>query len=161
MLMVPENDIFCDDWVARPSSSELERANVNLQTGLATDFLNLFNEYIMLAELVHDGSMDRDALTDWLPIDYETHFARSGFAGADVVLAAFRSLRCTSRRKFETAVGKLIEHILVHQSQKAPCPELFEKIRRQRDVVAGLINETPAEPTETSCSQSAIDDLFA
>ncbi|HHS82129.1 MAG TPA: hypothetical protein ENJ68_01290 [Devosia sp.] len=159
-MHMQQGDVYCDDWVPSPSHEELVTANVNPQTGLATDFLNLFNEYIMLAELVHDGSMEQDVLSDWLPIDYETHFARSGFAGARTVLDAFRSLQCARRRAFEAAVEQLIDLILVHQEQDDPCPDLFARIRQQRDVVAGLIHETPAEAEDVAATQSAIDDLF-
>ncbi len=152
---------ICDDWVQRPDEAALRQANVNPETGLATDFLNLFNEYIMLAELVADGSMDHDVLEDWLPIDYETHFARSGFAGAEVVLAAYRSLDCSARHAFEQAVGQLIDLILVHQDTDPPPAELIGQIQHQRDRVAALISE-PAETVsaEAEDAQAAIDALF-
>lgn len=149
-------------WVVRPDDATLQAANVNLKTGLATDFLNLFNEYIMLAELVCDGSMEHDVLNDWLPIDYETHFARSGFAEAQTVLAAYRSLEPASRQSFEIEVGTLISLILTHQDTN-PCPkELLVEIKHQRDFVAAFISEpAPTNTCEVEDAQSAIDALFA
>ncbi len=150
-----------NDWVTRPSDSELIEANVSLKTGLATDFLNLFNEYIMLAELVSDGSMEHDVLSDWLPIDYETHFSRSGFAGAEVVLACFRSLSFEARVAFDASVGELITLILTHQESEPAPFELLESIRHQRDCVAALISEpAPANIAEVEDAQAAIDALF-
>ncbi len=149
-------------WVTRPDDAALRAANVNLKTGLATDFLNLFNEYIMLGELVCDGSLERDVLNDWVPIDYETHFAQSGFAQAQTVLAAYRSLDPPSRQSFEKEVGTLISLILTHQESN-PCPkELLGEIKHQRDFVAALISEpAPANVCEVEDAQSAIDALFA
>ncbi|VAW22778.1 hypothetical protein MNBD_ALPHA11-937 [hydrothermal vent metagenome] len=143
------------------SEAELRAANVNPATGLATDFLNLFNEYIMLAELVEDGSMEHDVLSDWLPIDYETHFSRSGFAGAEVVLNAYRALEKNIRQLFENAVNDLISSILVHQEKPDPDPSLIDAIMGQRDVVAAKISE-PITISEVACenTQSAIDALF-
>ncbi len=143
------------------SEAELRAANVNPATGLATDFLNLFNEYIMLAELVADGSMEHDVLSDWLPIDYETHFSRSGFAGAEVVLNAYRTLEQNIRGAFEDGVNDLISSILAHQEKPDPDPALIDVIMGQRDVVAAKISE-PITIDEAPCddTQSAIDALF-
>ena len=143
------------------SEAELRAANVNPVTGLATDFLNLFNEYIMLAELVADGSMEHDVLGDWLPIDYETHFSRSGFTGAEVVLDAYRALDHSIRSAFESDVNALISSILAHQEKPDPDPCLIDVIMEQRDVVATKING-PVTIDKVPCknTQSAIDALF-
>ncbi|MCF6302642.1 MAG: hypothetical protein L3J13_05510 [Devosiaceae bacterium] len=158
---VPDSELQSKNWVTRPNDVALRQANVNLNTGLATDFLNLFNEYIMLAELVCDGSMGHEVLENWVPIDYETHFARSGFAQAQTVLAAYRSLETSARLGFENEVATLISLILTHQGT-LECPEgkLIE-IKHQRDCVAALISEPmPANICEIENAQSAIDALF-
>ncbi len=151
----------CSDWVTRPENGALLAANVNLESGLATDFLNLFNEYIMLAELVADGSMDHDVLSDWLPIDYETHFARSGFEGADIVLACFRSLPCCVRHRFDDAVNILITLILTHQGAPDPPVQIMIDIKHNRDIVAAIISEPVSTDMDNSDdTQAAIDALF-
>ena len=151
----------CSDWCVRPDDGALLLANVNLESGLATDFLNLFNEYIMLAELVEDGSMDHDVLSDWLPIDYETHFARSGFEGAQTVLDCFRSLSCDVRHHFDAAVNVLIGFILEHQETASPPIGLMDDIKHNRDIVAAIISEpVSVNSDETEDTQAAIDALF-
>ncbi len=151
----------CNDWVECPHREVMLAANVHPDTRLATDFLNPFNEYIMLGELVADGSMPPDVLGDWLPIDYETHFARSGFAALDVVLAAFRSLPCRQRRAFEDAVNNLIDLIVVHQSNLPAAPDRMAGIKHARDQVSALICD-PAhfEDVDNEATQAAIDALF-
>ena len=154
-------EISDNAWVERPCNEALLAANVNTKTGLATDFLNLFNEYIMLAEMVLDGSMEHDVLADWLPIDYETHFSRSGFDGAETVLASFRSLKPEARVDFEEHVGMLISLILTHQESQPASIELLGSIKHQRDFVAALISEpAPARVCDVEDTQSAIDALF-
>ena len=52
------------------SEQDLLAANVNPATGLATDYLNLFNEAIMLFEMGLDMPDMAEELTEWLrPID--------------------------------------------------------------------------------------------
>jgi hypothetical protein len=69
----------------------LADANINPQTGLATDYLNHFNEAIMLFEMV--GSFP-DCLTDirtWQAMSYREHFLESHFKGRDMAIAAYAS----------------------------------------------------------------------
>ncbi|MDO8877317.1 MAG: hypothetical protein Q8M24_10445 [Pseudolabrys sp.] len=68
---------------------KLAGANINPQTGLATDYLNHFNEAIMLLEMV--GSCP-ECLTDfsrWQPMSYREHFIESHFKGRDLAIAAY------------------------------------------------------------------------
>lgn len=136
----------------------MARANVNPATGLATDYLNLFNEYIMLAEMVTDGAMPPDTIEDWQVIDYETHFVQSGFSGVETVLASFRSLPPAIKAGFEGAVNLLIAQILEHKS--FPSIPLCQ-IKHQRDVVASFIIGSIAPPDdECDAAQAEIDALF-
>lgn len=142
------------------SETELRAANVNPRTGLATDYLNLFNEYIMLAELVSDGSMEHDILLDWQPMDYEGHFVHSGFRGVETVVSAFRALDEEQREHFENDANMLLEMISCHQTAipAAPC---LTSIKLQRDVVASLISgSTTGDLVEIEDSQASIDALF-
>ncbi len=166
----------CDDWAPCPDREVMEAANVHPDTRLATDFLNPFNEYIMLGEMVADGTMPADVLADWLPIDYETHFARSGFAGIDIVLAAFRSLACYKRKAFEDAVNVLIELILdhqmlanqifahnvfTHQSSLGHENTKMAGIKHARDQVSALISDPGHfDDVDNNATQAAIDALF-
>jgi len=154
----------------------MRAANVHPDTRLATDFLNPYNEYIMLGEMVGNGSMPPDVLADWLPIDYETHFARSGFVGMDVVLAAFRSLPCPQRQAFENAVNSLIELILdhqilanqifahkifAHQSSLEHESDQMAGIKHARDQVSALISDpSHFDDVDNDATQAAIDALF-
>jgi len=71
------------------TEQDLLAANVNPKTGLATDYLNLFNEAIMLFEMGLDMPDMAEELTEWAPHGYVEHFEKSGFHLKDVVVAAY------------------------------------------------------------------------
>lgn len=71
------------------SAPRLADANINPTTGLATDYLNHFNEAIMLLEMVASCP---DCLADfqkWQPMSYREHFLMSRFSGRDLAIAAY------------------------------------------------------------------------
>jgi hypothetical protein len=143
------------------SDSVFDVATINRVSGLATDFLNPYNEYIMLAELVADGSMTADVLDDWSPIDYESHFAIAHFAGGPVVLAAYRSLPRQTHELFEDAVNLLIDAILAHRQMADTAPGNLAGIRHRRDAVAALISGgIGARIADQQDVQAGIDALF-
>jgi hypothetical protein len=70
-------------------AARLADANINPATGLATDYLNHFNEAVMLLEML---SMCPDCLDDfrgWRPLSYREHFEASRFKGRDMAIAAY------------------------------------------------------------------------
>ena len=52
----------------------LADANINPATGLATDYLNHFNEAIMLLEMPSSCPECRDDFLGWRPLSYREHF---------------------------------------------------------------------------------------
>lgn len=157
-MMLPNTEINFENG---PDAATMRGANVNPATGLATDYLNHFNEYIMLAELVENGSMDPEVLADWQPLDYESHFVQSGFVGLNVVLAAYRALAEGPRTEFEDATNVLIELILDHQDDVENTVGNLDDIRTNRDHVASMISTAqPHIEVPTDDTQAAIDALF-
>ena len=65
--------------VTRPTAAELVAANINPRTGLATDYLNHFNEAIMLLDMIPDVPECADDFLEWQPLSYREHFAASNF----------------------------------------------------------------------------------
>jgi hypothetical protein len=64
-------------------------ANINPVTGLATDYLNHFNEAIMLLEMLSSCPDCLDDFLAWKPASYREHFAASRFKGRDMAIAAY------------------------------------------------------------------------
>lgn len=80
---------------------------VNPASGIANDYLNLFNEIIMLVEQLPTMPDLVDDVFAWRPVAYEDYFERSQLDGRQSALDAYRKLDSSFRSKFETAVRDL------------------------------------------------------
>lgn len=83
----------------------LSDANINPRTGLATDYLNHFNEAIMLLEML---SLCPDGLDDflgWRPLTYREHFAGSRFKGRELAIAAYEAAEPNTRDRLDALTG--------------------------------------------------------
>ncbi len=67
----------------------LRAANINPRTGLATDYLNHFNEAIMLLEMVPDMPECAEDFLTWSPLTYAEHFWASNFKTRDLAIEAY------------------------------------------------------------------------
>src|SRR5215212_6283957 len=75
----------------------LRAANINPRTGLATDYLNHFNEAIMLLEMIPDMPECAEDFLTWTPLTYAEHFMASNFRARDLVIEAYDSADATIR----------------------------------------------------------------
>jgi hypothetical protein len=80
----------------------LADANINPLTGLATDYLNHFNEAIMLLEMLSSCPDCIDDFLGWRPMSYREHFAASHFKGRDMAIAAYDAADPALRGRFDT-----------------------------------------------------------
>src|SRR5271170_4217920 len=71
-------------WAAR-----LRAANINPRTGLATDYLNHFNEAVMLLEMIPDMPECAEDFLGWQPLSYAEHFTASNFKARDLAIEAY------------------------------------------------------------------------
>src|SRR3979411_3502933 len=69
--------------------ARLRAANINPRTGLATDYLNHFNEAIMLLEMVPDMPECAEDFLTWTPLSYAEHFWASNFKARDLAIEAY------------------------------------------------------------------------
>src|ERR1700754_873979 len=72
-------------------AAELMAANINPRTGLATDYLNHFNEAIMLLELIPDMPDCYELFLEWQPLSYAEHFIKSNFKARDLAIASYEA----------------------------------------------------------------------
>src|ERR1700761_5472523 len=78
-------------------AAQLRAANINPRTGLATDYLNHFNEAIMLLELIPDMPECAEEFLGWNPRSYREHFEASGFKARELAIAAYESANADIR----------------------------------------------------------------
>ncbi len=89
-----------DPWgEANDSTGAGIGSNINAATGLSTDYLNHFNEAIMLLEMFTSFPDCLEDILAWRPMTYSEHFAASRFKDRAVAIAAYdaadTSLRST------------------------------------------------------------------
>src|SRR5260221_11484973 len=114
--------------LARPPASleearaaRLRAANINPRTGLATDYLNHFNEAIMLLEMIPDMPECAEDFLDWYPMSYAEHFTASTFKARDLAIEAYEAADAHIRTEFDnitstmtpilTAVGSAMREV--------------------------------------------------
>lgn len=86
------------------SADALVAANINPSTGLATDYLNHFNEVVMLMEMLPDMPDCAEDVLDWQPLDYCGHFRQSAFKDKDLAILAYEAAPRPVRAHLETLI---------------------------------------------------------
>ncbi|GEO80586.1 hypothetical protein [Pararhodospirillum oryzae] len=84
-----------------------EGRNINPETLLATDYLNHFNEIIMLLDMVPDMPEIIEDCRSWAPKSYVDHFRDSVFSDKDLAIEAF--LQAPAR--FKDPFNETIAHM--------------------------------------------------
>ncbi|MFB9264853.1 hypothetical protein ACFFWD_17080 [Bradyrhizobium erythrophlei] len=82
-------------------AARLRAANINPRTGLATDYLNHFNEAIMLLEMVPDMPECASDFLEWHPLSYAEHFIASNFRARDLAIEAYEMADAQIRAEFD------------------------------------------------------------
>ena len=82
-------------------------ALVNPASGLANDYLNLFNEIVMLVEQLPDVPDLIEDIMAWRPKSYLDYFQSSILPGRESALDSYNNLDRRFRRTFEAVVEEL------------------------------------------------------
>jgi hypothetical protein len=88
-------------------AAQLSAANINPRTGLATDYLNHFNEAIMLLEMVPDMPECAEDFLGWQPLSYAEHFTASNFKARDLAIEAYESADAGIRAEFDNITSAM------------------------------------------------------
>jgi hypothetical protein len=102
------------DGTARPAidPARLAAANINPTTRLATDYLNHFNEAIMLLDLLPHAPECIVELIGWEPLSYEKHFAASHFKDKELAITAYELAEPAARAQLD-ALADTMNALLV------------------------------------------------
>jgi hypothetical protein len=111
----------------------LAEANINPLTGLSTDYLNHFNEAIMLLEMLPSMPECREDLAAWRPLDYHEHFARSQLTQRELAMAAYDLADPRIRRRFDDLCEGMKSAVLAAQAglSSEPDPRDAERIAQE------------------------------
>ncbi|MFA7430805.1 MAG: hypothetical protein WCZ23_11665 [Rhodospirillaceae bacterium] len=110
--MADDDDQAASDlaaWQARVAG-----ANINAQTLLATDYLNHFNEIVMLLGMVPDMPDILGECKEWAPKSYQDHFRDSSFRDKELAVDAYDHVPQRFRQPFEETISHMND--LVAQS---------------------------------------------
>jgi len=88
-------------------AAQLRAANINPRTGLATDYLNHFNEAIMLLEMIPDMPECAKDFLDWHPLSYREHFTASHFKARDLAIESYESADAITRAEFDSITSAM------------------------------------------------------
>jgi hypothetical protein len=128
---------------------------VNPSTGLANDYLNVFNEILLVLEFLPSMPEMTDEALAWQPRSYCEYFERSNIPGARHALQAYDMVDPGVRRKFESVLGRLTQIVVEAQKTLAAesgspdypesitlsCEKTAEAMRVGLAYVSRLINE--------------------
>jgi hypothetical protein len=92
---------------AEARAARLKAANINPRTGLATDYLNHFNEAIMLLEMIPDLPECAEDFMAWRPLSYPEHFIASNFKARDLAIEAYEQADEAIRAEFDSLTGMM------------------------------------------------------
>jgi len=149
-------------------ASRVHGRNINEQSLLATDYLNHFNEIIMLIELLPDMPECLEEAQQWQPKSYVEHFQDSCFADKELAIEAYEHAPPRFKKPFERTVAhmdRLIEQGLEdleavvgegnNELTQQVASVICGRLRALVDIASGIIHGN-----EETLDQTAIDGLI-
>lgn len=143
-------------------AARLRAANINPRTGLATDYLNHFNEAIMLLEMIPDLPECAGDFLAWRPLSYAEHFMASNFRARDLAIEAYETADADIRAKFDhltgsmtrilTEVGAAMRALRQDKSRVALAEQAVVWVKPLVMLTAGVIN---------SAAEADVDSIMA
>ncbi len=152
-------------------AARLARANINPSTGLATDYLNHFNEAIMLLEMLSACPDCIDDFLAWKPATYREHFAASQFKDRALAIDAYDAADPAVRHCIDTLADTMTAVLeATRATMRADLPADTAATLAERSVASlkpliaragAVINgETSAADAAETAPQSAVDQLM-
>ena len=131
-------------------AAQLRAANINPRTGLATDYLNHFNEAVMLLEMIPDIPECVDDFLEWHPLSYAEHFTASNFKARDLAISAYESADPAIRAEFDqlsntmtsilTAVGQAMREANQDKTRAKLAEQAVHWVKPLVMAAGGVIN---------------------
>jgi hypothetical protein len=140
-------------------AARLVAANINPRTGLATDYLNHFNEAIMLLEMIPDMPECAEDFLNWRPLSYSEHFSASNFSARDLAIQAYEATDAEIRAEFDnitstmtsilTAVGTGMRKAAQEKTRAVLAQQATGWVKPLVTLAGGVINGGTGTDVET------------
>ena len=137
----------------------MRAANINPRTGLATDYLNHFNEAIMLLEMIPDMPECAEDFLAWQPLSYCEHFMASNFKARDLAIEAYDAADAAVRAEFDnitstmtailTAVGTAMREVRQDKTRATLAQQATGWVKPLVALAGGIINGSAEADVET------------
>ena len=131
-------------------AARLRAANINPRTGLATDYLNHFNEAVMLLEMIPDLPECTEDFLGWQPLSYAEHFTASNFKARDLAIESYDSADAIIRAEFDnitsamtsilTAVGAAMREAKQDKTRAKLADQAIGWVKPLVTLAGGIIN---------------------
>ena len=144
-------------------------ANINPRTGLATDYLNHFNEAIMLLEMLAACPDCIEDFLAWRPLSYREHFAASRFKGHELAIKAYEDAEPRLRETLDALSSTMTAVLLATRGAlRAEMRPKSTAVIAARAVAclkplvarAGAVVNGEAGEAEPTAPQAAVDGLM-
>ena len=143
------DDSSFSEWQAKVAGT-----NISTSTLLATDYLNHYNEVVMIVEMIPDMPEMLEDIADWRPISYAEHFRQSGLSHSELAIAAYAHVPAEFKQAFEETVEKLdqmtlyaastlrssIENGMEGDKLRQTCAVLTDALKTLMQTASGIIN---------------------
>jgi hypothetical protein len=144
---------------AEARAAALRAANINPRTGLATDYLNHFNEAVMLLEMIPDMPECAEDFLTWCPLSYCEHFMASNFKARDLAIEAYEAADAKIRAEFDdltsimtsilTAVGAAMREARRDKTRAILAEQATVWVKPLVALAGGIINGATEADVET------------
>jgi len=148
---------------------KVEGTNISSATLLATDYLNHFNEIVMLLEMVPDMPDMIEDCKEWAPKSYQDHFRDSAFSDKELAIEAYDHVPSRFRVPFEETINHLntvvahantqLDAIIANGDEellRETANAVTKSLQRFMDVASGIIHGSAK-----TMSQEEIDAALA
>ncbi|HET7847742.1 MAG TPA: hypothetical protein VFL51_01650 [Pseudolabrys sp.] len=156
-------------WEETGCSAGRIGSNINAVTGLSTDYLNHFNEAIMLLEMFASFPGCLADILAWRPMSYRQHFAASQFKDRAVAIAAYDAADASLRGALDMLAGTMnavLETARAAMSANLPPEEATTLATRTAAALKPLVARAGAVINgeqfsgQVGMPQAAVDMLF-
>lgn len=136
---------------------------ISPETGLTTDFTNVFNEIIMLLEMLPDWPEALDETRPWKSFDYVEHFASSHYVDKALIIEAYElapmHLRIALGAMIDAANAMLLADLPLLQDpttrDMAQAAVLAQALRSLVAAMTAIVNGVVG-----TSAQDSVDNLF-
>ena len=173
-LKKPANDFdspSADGTTDADRAAALKAANINPKTGLATDYLNHFNEGIMLLEMIPAMPECAGDFLSWQPLTYAEHFVASNFRRRDLAISAYNAAPDGIRVPFDEVCDTMTSILLAIRDAVAGSQQDVTKTRLAENAVGwlkplvakagGMINGASEAEADEAQPQSDVDMIMS